>query len=157
LVEVGQYVAFATSRAFAGAHETLELQKESGKKKYAEVMGNPAIRFFMGATWVQLGEPVIGDFNEQYGQDAGKDSDTFWGTQIPMDAQILRLRVPFLGPTFEDSKVGKATLNAYLMHEVPTTECRENFNAQRFQKLMQKGPYSGVQSPKYFTFTDNGC
>ena len=155
LVEVGQYVTYSTSRAFAGAHETLDLQKEQADKKYKEIMGRGIFKNFMGPTWVKLGKPVIGDFNQDYG--VSDDADMFWGVQIPMDAVILRLRVPFLGPTFEDAKVGQATLNSYLGHEVPTAECREKFTVPRFQQLLSKGVYSGAPSPKYFAFTDNGC
>lgn len=162
LIEAGQYVTFATSRAYAAAHETKQLQEELGRKKFDEVMALPAVKTFLGQEWMKLGPPQLGDFSSEY-PEVEKDNTIFVGARVPLDAQLLHLRVPFLGSTAEDSGVGKATLNSYLMREVSTTECREQFNKNRFPAIKELGSggngatYSATPSDQAFVITDNGC
>ena len=158
LIEVGQYVTFATARAYAGAHENEGLQQELARTKYAEVMALSSIKTFLGSDWMKLGAPQLGNFTDEYGEPADKDNEIFVGARIPIDAKLMHLQVPFLGSTADDSGVGQATLNAYLMREVTTSECREQFNRQRYQKLKTVGGnYSSAPGAQEKLITDNGC
>jgi hypothetical protein len=69
------------------------------------------------------------------------------------------MNVPFLGPTAEDDSVGKATLNSYLMREISTQECREQFNKARFENLKNvNNAYQSVPATEpEKLITDNGC
>lgn len=157
LVEAAQYVTFATSRAYAAAHETENAQRELAIAKYNELMAKSAFKKFLGQNWMKLGDPNIGDFSSEYPV-ANPDDNTFVGVQIPLDAKLLHLKLPFIGSTAEDSGVGKATLNSYLNREVSTTECREQFNQLRYENIKRlSGPYSGAPGTQAKLITDNGC
>jgi hypothetical protein len=159
LVEIAQYVTYSTSRAYAGAHESPGMQSELAMERYKELMALPAVKTFLGNQWIILSEPELGDFSSEYSEEPGKDNDIFVGAQIRMDARLLHLRVPFLGSTAEDSGVGKATLNSYLMREVSTQECRDQFTTQRYKNLLQinGAPYQAAPSQDHRVITDNGC
>lgn len=157
LVEAAQYVTYATSRAYAAAHETENAQRELAIAKYNEIMSKSAFKRLLGQNWMKLGEPNIGDFSSEYPV-ANPDDNTFVGVQIPMDAKLLHLRLPFLGSTVEDSGVGKATLNSYLNREVSTTECREQFTRMRYENIKRlNGAYSAAPGTQAKLITDNGC
>lgn len=158
LVEVGQYVTFATARAYMGAHETKGMQEDLGREKYADVMALSSIKTFLTSDWMKLGAPQLGDFTDEYAEPVARDNAIFVGARIAIDAKLLHLRVPFLGATADDSGVGKATLNAYLMREVSTSECREQFTRQRYMKLkLLGGIYSSAPGLQEKLITDNGC
>jgi hypothetical protein len=162
LVEAAQYVTYATSRAYMGAHENKALQEELGRNKFAELMALPAFKTFLGKEWFKVGPPQLSDFSADYGETPNDDNNVFVGARVPIDAVILHLRVPFLGSTVEDAGVGKATLNSYLMREVTTEECREQFNRQRFSKIKELpvnsgAAYQAAPGDKEKLVTDNGC
>jgi hypothetical protein len=159
LVEVAQYVTFATSRSYAAAHETKALQTELAQAKFNDIMAVSSFKTFLGSNWIKVGELQLGDFSEEY--DAGSEIDNriFVGARLPIDAKLLHWQVPFIGPTIEASDIGKATLNSFLMREVSTSECREQFTSQRYQQLKnidaayQATPNSQAEK----LITDNGC
>jgi hypothetical protein len=158
-VEAGQYVTFATSRAYMGAHETKAQQESLARAKYADVMALSAFKTFYGGTWVKLGDPQLGDYSDEYGANSEKDNRIYVGARVPFTSRLLHMNVPFLGPTADDDSVGKATLNSYLMREVSTQECREQFNRARYQNLKNlNGLYQNApsQQPEKL-ITDNGC
>lgn len=158
LVEVAQYVTYTTARAYAGAHETRGMQEELAKKRFAEVMRLSAVKTFLGNDWMKLDEPQLGDFSGDYDEEASKDNEIYVGARLGFNARLLHLQVPFLGSTAEESGVGRGTLNAYLMREVSTTECREQFNRQRYQQLKTvEGLYSSAPGGEEKLITDNGC
>lgn len=162
MVEVGQYVAYATSRAHAGAHASPEMQRSLGEAKFAELMATPVFKTFFDGHWFQLDGPVIDNFTSEYPSDPAEDNDIFVGARIRFRAKILDLQIPFLGRTVTDPQTGSASLNAYLIREVTTQECRENFARQRFNRLVQiefggAQPYIKALPQNAFLITDNGC
>lgn len=159
MVEVGQYVTYATSRAYMAAHETKTAQEDLAKAKYADVMSQSAIKTFLGGTWVKLGQPQLGDYSDEYNADAEKDNRIFVGARVTFSSSLLHMQVPFLGPTADDDTVGKATLNSYLMREISTQECREQFTKVRLENLKNvNGAYQGVPATQgEKLITDNGC
>ena len=156
-VEVAQYIVFATSRAYVSAHETDTLQEELANKKYAELLAYPIFKSAFNGGWFSIGPVKVGDFTNQYKALSPDEDTTFIGAQLKMDAKILRMQIPFLGKTADKQTTGKATLNSYLLREVSNTECRENFNRVRFEKLLQLGNYKATPNPKSKLITDNGC
>jgi hypothetical protein len=156
LVEVAQYVTYATSRAYNGGHETQDLQTQNGQNKYNDIMSNSVFKGIFGLGLVTLSAPQLSDFSSDYAED-DPDNAIEVGARIPMDAKLLHLNIPLLGSTTEDSSIGKATLNSYLMREVSTTECREGFNRVRYDNINQLSPYSAAPNAKAVLITDNGC
>jgi len=159
MVEVGQYVAYATSRAYTAAHETKGEQESLGLAKYKDVMGHSAVKAILGGTWVKMGEPQFGDYSDEYGADAENDNRIYVGVRVPFSSRLLHMQVPFLGPTAADDSVGKATLNSYLLREISTQECREQFNKVRFENLknVNNAYQSAPATEPEKLITDNGC
>ena len=156
LVEVAQYVTYATSRAYNSGHETKDLQTQAAQAKYNDIMSNPVFKGLFALGAVTLSTPQLDDFSSEYSEDS-PDNAIFVGARVPIDAKLLHLNIPFFGKTAEDSNVGKATLNSYLLREVSTTECRENFNRVRYDTINQQSPYSAAPNAKAVLITDNGC
>lgn len=163
MVEITQYVAFATARSYSGAHESQSQQVDLGHKKFDEIMNYPVFKNFYGLDWIKISPPQLADFNDDYPQGSGgmPDSATFTGARIHFQAKILNFRVPFLGQTATDTKTGHADIAAYLIREVSTEECRERFNRVRYQRLKQINsggatPYAATTG-NAIVVTDNGC
>jgi hypothetical protein len=161
MVEVTQYVAFSISRVYAGAHETRDLQENTARKKFDQLMANRVFKTLYGGTWFKLGNPEFGNFTSEY-PDPGEENEIFVGARLPMNAKIMHLNIPFIGPTAEDSETGKAVLNSYLMREVTGVECREAFTRVRYSRIIGltadgSSPYQGVPSVQAKMITDNGC
>lgn len=157
LVEAAQYVTYATSRAYAAAHETEAAQRDLAMAKFDEIMEKGSFKRLLGQGWMKIGPAEVGDFSSDYS--AEPDDSTFAGARVAMDARLLHLKLPFLGSTAEDSGVGKATLNSYLNREISTTECREQFTRARYEQIRNLGgPYGGAPGGTGAKLiTDNGC
>lgn len=157
-VEAGQYITFATARAYHGAHESETLQQEAGRAKYSELVNKGVFKRLFNQGWVALSNPRLGDFNDQY-PDNEPDAATFVGAQVTYRAKVLNLRFPVVGQTVVDDPqgVGTATLNAYLMREVSSAECRE-MNLQRYEKIRAlESKYNQLPNNQAVLITDNGC
>ena len=161
MVEVTQYISFSTARAYAGAHENENGQSALAQAKFKELLAVPVFKAIFTNGWFTLGTPTIGDFNSEYPQTGALDSATFVGARIKFKANILDLRLPFLGSTASDTTTGTANISSYLMREVTTSECREKFDRFRFQKLKALGTdganYGATPSKSAALITDNGC
>lgn len=157
MVEVCQYVTFAAARTYYAANVSEQAQRDLGEKKFAELKGKGFIKNILKTGWVTLGDIQLGNFNDEYGDsDAGPDA-IFVGARVPFQANVLNLRLPLLGATVTDTQTGKATLNAYLLREVSTDECRTNFTSQRVSNLKQvDSRYQNFGNDGYL-ITDNGC
>ena len=98
----------------------------------------------------------FGDFAQVY-QDSNPDA-AYVGARVPFKSNVLNLRLPFLGSTADDSTTGTATLNAYLMREVTTDECRTNFTMQRLQQIKAlDSTFNSLPTQPEALITDNGC
>jgi hypothetical protein len=158
-VEISQYIAFASSRAYDAANETVSLQEAIGLKKYQELISTQPLKNIYSMGWIKLGAPVFGDFSNDYPPPATADRSIYVGAHLQFEAKVLNLNLPLLGKTETNSSTGKATLNSYLGREVSTTECRQNFTAQRFQHLLQlNSRYRQLpNASNEALITDNGC
>lgn len=154
-VEVTQYIAFASSRAYYAAHESVALQTDLGNRKYEELLETPIFKRMFTMGWFKLSSPQFGSFDADY--PVPDDRSIYTGVRLPMDAEILRLQLPFLGATSTNNSTGRAVVNSYLGREVSTEECRDNFNRMRANYIRQlHGSYQ--QTPTMaFLITDNGC
>lgn len=166
LVEVTQYISFAVARTSWAAHETRTLQTALGDKKYNELLGRPVFKAVFGRGWFKLpakpsyGDPLNG-FNAEYNVDPNEDSATFIGARLRIEAKILDITLPMLGATKTKSDTGVANVQTFLGREVTTTECREQFNMQRWPKILLLHPVygqlSGLNPAVVGLITDNGC
>ena len=169
LVEVTQYLSFAVARTSWAAHETRSLQIDIGNKKYAELRERPVFKTIFGRGWFRLpAQPNYGDpqngFNAEYETNPAEDNATFIGVRLRIEARILDITIPILGSSKTQSETGFANVQTFLGREVTTTECREQFNKQRWTNIRAlsgayAGPYAQGVDPAQFVriITDNGC
>jgi hypothetical protein len=157
-VEAGQYITFATARAYHGAHENEQLQKDIGRAKFEELIGKGIFKRIFNQSWFTLQLVNIGDFNDQY-PETDTDNAVFVGAQVRYKAKVLNMKLPVVGNTADgdNSPVGSAILNAYLMREVTSSECR-NVNLQRYEHIRKLDPkYDELPNGSASLITDNGC
>ncbi len=159
MVEVAQYITFSSARSFHSANVSEEAQKDLGRQKYAELKGAGIFKTILKTGWITMGDIELGNFSDEYQDDVAGANAIFVGARVPFRSTVLNLRLPFLGNTAQDSSTGSAKLNAYLMREVSTEECRENFTRHRLEKLKSLDPrYNSVPTQgAEALITDNGC
>ena len=160
VVEIGQYIVFATSRNYAASHFNIARQKQEARIKYQQLLGGQ-IGSLYGRGWFELSpEPSVGSFISEYGSDMYMP---FTGARTQFKAKILNLDFPFLGQALGASKnqVFGTTIASFLIREPTYEECY-SFNVQRYESLLRLVesrravpgfvPRNGVLSPG-----DNGC
>ena len=154
VVEVVQYISFASARNFSLAHLDEKKQLDRGKLKYQELVTNPVVRPFLENRWFVVGEVEIADFNGEFAPTPSLDSDTFVGSRIPFSAPILYKRIPFIGTTASNPEGFTAKIQSFLMREPTFREC-EDFITQRGQQVNSLG--FNFQPGDYVVLMDNGC
>jgi hypothetical protein len=158
MVEVCQYITYAAARSYYSANVSKQAQIDLGQKKYQELRGKGIFKSLLKSGWITLGDLQLDDFSAEYNDTTAGPDAIFEGARIPFRANVLDLRLPFLGRTASDTSTGSATLNAYLMREVSTDECYRNFTTQRLSNLKQvEGRYQNVPTTNEIPITDNGC
>jgi hypothetical protein len=170
LVEVTQYITFASARNFYAAHIAPPAQEALATNKYEELTNHPVFTTLYNNGWFSIQHPpIVGDislkFPEYQPTNAG-DPNLFWGVGTSFVARMLDFNIPIYGSTTNEgdgSGDGFDTFIAsYLGREVTTNECI-NFSRNRWiaiRKLSAIGSvgYSTSTSDGgYMTFTDNGC
>ena len=95
VVEIGQYIVFATSRNYSASHLNSFSQKQEALKKYKQLFNDPYIGRLYRGGWFKLSdEPLVGSFYPQYGEDIYMP---FTGVQAQFTANVLKLDFPILG------------------------------------------------------------
>lgn len=154
VVEVTQYISFATARNYSLAHLNQDEQKKRAQLKFEELTGNPAFKPLITGGWFELGEVNIGDFNNEFNPDSSKDSDNFIGARIPFSAPILYKRIPMLGTTASDPEGFQANVQSFLGREPNFDECK-GFIEERAQRLKNLG--LNFNQSEAAVIMDNGC
>lgn len=155
VVEVVQYITFASARNYSLAHLNQEMQEERGRQKYEELVANNAIRPLLENGWFGV-EPVeIADFNNEYAPDASYDSDNFIGARVRFRAPILYKRIPLIGTTASGPEGFEANIQSFLAREPTFEECRQ-FMSERTNLFQTLGTYT-VDPTKVAIMMDNGC
>lgn len=174
LVEVAQYISFSSARAFMAAHETPSEQMERGRAKFNQLRSRPVFRSMFRPNWFQLESIQFGDssgaaatgvfrgFNQEF--QADPLAQVFVGVRIPSRIRLLSFNWFGFGATASSPETGRANIQTFLGREVSTTECREIFNQQRFQRILshpESTHFSQVTqanaAPSVALITDNGC
>jgi hypothetical protein len=160
VVEISQYIAFATSRNYMAAHFDETNQKQQAEAKFAQLTENTPLKvLFKNNSWFKLTYVETGDFREKYPADASLENDniTFWGTQLDLQADVLDFKIPMYGSTNEDGNAFKTKVNSFLGREVTSEECNQ-FYSQRWQNILNLDRKFSVMGQKKATVIfDNGC
>ena len=160
VVEITQYITYATARVYYTSHWNPELQQKLAAEKFKQLTEDPAISPFFKNGWFELtGGPGIKDWNELYPQDPGEDSGNFIGSRITLSAKILEFRIPLIGETSTLDNAFSANVASYLNREPTSTECLEFFsNENRFEAIKNlDSSYRDTNVGEYVVVSDNGC
>ena len=156
VVEVFQYISYSSARAYTLAHQSEQIQEQRGQGKFEELAANPAVRQMISSGWFQIGDPLIGDFNDELASDddRNRDSANFNGTRIPFTAPILYKRLPFLGGTGSGPDAFFTFIQSFTGREPTMEECQAFTN----QRINGVATFYGLTDPgAYSPQHDNGC
>ncbi|MCB0377143.1 MAG: hypothetical protein KDD33_01495 [Bdellovibrionales bacterium] len=154
VVEVVQYISFASARNYSLAHLNEAKQRERATEKYQQLAGDKRLTPLVESGWFTIGQPAIGNFNDEYPNSSEfGDSQNFIGVKIPFGAPILYKRLPILGSTGTDPEGFTANIVSYLARHPTFQECQD-FANQRIQGITSLGynAQGGV-----VVIMDNGC
>lgn len=146
-VEVAQYIAFSSSRAYYAAHINEEKQRTRAQEKFDELISKPAIKSIFRRGWFGLEFLGATDYKSEY-PISGAHSP-LQGTVVKVQAKLLSFNVPFFGRTTEDDKGLSTSVNSFLGREPSTEECM-SVNRERWKKI------KAFTQPGKFLFTDTG-
>jgi hypothetical protein len=155
VVEVVQYMSYASARNFSLAHINANEQENRGRQKFAELATNPIFNTMVEIGWFEVGEVQIGNFNDEFGPDSSFDSDNFIGARIAFGAPILYKRIPLVGSTGSDSNAFQTNVQSFLAREPTFEECQQ-FMSQRAQEMSNRG-YGFLDVNSVSIIMDNGC
>lgn len=166
VVEMTQYIVFATSRAHLAGHINQESQIQAGIEKYKELTTHKVLAPFYKNGWFQISKPeqieVRGagkmgqTFTDEY---SGTEKLPFIGVRIDFESKILNVQLPFIGSGESDSGY-KTKITGFMSREPTMEECTD-FYAKRFDVIQkQDSRYStllNMKSSDYIPVEDNGC
>jgi hypothetical protein len=174
IVEVGQYIAYSTSRAQVGGNLDPDAQRTAALNKYKELGADPAFKFMFQSGWFVFGTPDVRqgngvgtnntsstDFRKELG-DGGSQTyqflKVFTGVSVPFQSKILNLQIPFLRPGRSDDQGFSTNINAILIREPTQSECY-NYWDQRATalKTLPSGSGAFYDPTSYARMEDSGC
>src|SRR5688500_13725644 len=100
VVEIVQYAAFASSRAYFASHKNMDKQAEQAKAKFDQLKANKALALVFKGDWFEITYVPGHDFRSEYANPI--EISTFVGTRVVFSAKMLKFNVPFFGATGED-------------------------------------------------------
>ena len=86
VVEVVQYMSFASARNYSLGHLNEDRQRERGELKFQELSTNPIFSTMLDVGWFEIEPVIISDFNAEYNPNASYESNNFIGARIPFGA-----------------------------------------------------------------------
>lgn len=175
IVEIAQYIAYATSRAHLASDIDVEAQREAGLEKFKSLRNNPLWAHLFNSDFemnkdtddsiMKSGEAQGGDFGEYlYNKSADGSSLSgipFIGTVINLKIGWLNMKLPFLGRTSDGDQEFSTKLTAFLIREPTAKECQQ-FVEKRYEQILQlnskfqSSPAAGAKQD-YIPLEDNGC
>ena len=165
VVEITQYVAFATARNYFAAHKSVDMQKQMAQQKFKALTKHPVFGAFYSPTgWFSV-DPTklqIGDdFNAKY---LATDDDTktwipFSGVIIPMQIKLLSFNTPFFGKSSREEQGREVQISTFLGREPTAQECMDFYKKEnRFSEIKSKfGNSNQIKNEAYKDILDNGC
>lgn len=171
VIEVTQYVAFSTARAFSVSNRDSNAQIERARQKFQQLtVGNGPIASLYATSWFQMVKPDQLDIRAGYGADGkqfsedlagGADPENrnwYHGVSAELTLGILAFNFPAIGATYEnDESDFKTRVNGILWRESSAEECRQFMEERRaaFNTLPSGNRY--YRPNAYIPLEDNGC
>lgn len=184
MVEVVQYMAYASSRNYFASHLTEAKQKEAAVAKFIDLKNNPVIAPLLSGGWFSSPEDdLVVDYDipskyavvkngggQQWQYPVSEERlNLFHGVIAKFNAKILDFQIPFFGSTQSQSRDGTgnsegftAYITSFLGREPSFEECN-NFNEARWANIKrlsnQRGAatYGNARPETAVVINDNGC
>jgi hypothetical protein len=173
VVEITQYIAYASARSQVGAQLTPELQMDAARRKYRELTTTGTFSSLFRGGWFEISRPdqlevksgFQGDsFNDEYNASFGgftneDDLIPFVGVRTKLTAKMLAFNVPFIGRTGNDPEGFGTRITGFLIREPSSQECMD-FMAQRHSAIRALDPRFtnlNLVDADYIPMEDNGC
>lgn len=159
VIEVGQYVAFSTSRAYLPTRFAIADQAQAAEEKFNQLMDEPGLRPLRKSDWFAFEFTGARNFRAEYSDAlaAQRGSNMLDGTEIRIEAKILGFNIPFFGPTTSSGEGLSTAVNSILGREVSDEECLA-FVQQRWEKIKRLRPADrAIPTGEYHAISDNGC
>jgi hypothetical protein len=158
MIEVTQYIAFATSRAYVPSMKTEVQQQDAAVKKYAELSNHPVLKPLYNGGWFKIPPPQKIQAKD-YGSLYGNNKSNFIGVRLPLGVPMLYkfFKIPFIGSGFDNEEDLEMTLTSYLTRESSFTECKEFFEMRRGKIKTLDPRFNKVDETRYIIMEDNGC
>lgn len=167
VVEVTQYVSFATSRAHAAANKDPDEQKAKARRKFDHLINNnKAIGSIFKNGWFEIGTSAkvdirsgkTGDGRTFEGLGDSPNRNWFIGVSVPLNIKVLALNLPLLGETAPDHPDGFPTkLNSFLIREPSSKECKDFMEQRRNAIKNLPSAQTYFDQNAYVAMEDNGC
>lgn len=160
VVEVVQYMSFATARSFFAGHHTLADQIARGENKFASLKEHPVLNPLFSNGWFEIKEVKVEDFTSEYAGTSQTDplNSMFAGVRVLFLPIVLDFEIPGIGATVEEHNDPFNTKIASYLGREPTDEECTQFNSQRFRGILKLGYQDAlVQSQEVRNMEDNGC
>jgi hypothetical protein len=157
VVEVVQYMTFASARNYFAAHLNEEMQRQQADSKFASLKEHPTFKPLFTNGWFILSNYETRSFAEDYPTTPPQYS-TFWGSAVNFEAKMLDIKIPMFGSTSKkEGKSGFSTrISSFLAREPNSDECM-SFVKQRFTLLTSKFGAGSANASAYVPIDDNGC
>lgn len=172
VVEVTQYVVFASARAQLGANKDPQAQRQAAIDKFKQLTtGKSAIASLYSGNWYEIVKPddldvrggPSGDgklFNEDLaGGSDRSDRNWFQGVSAPLTAKIMNMKIPLLGSTDPENEDNtfKTRVNAMLIREPSQKECKDFYEQRRSALGQLPSAQTYYRQNDYIPLEDNGC
>lgn len=158
-IEVGQYIAFSTSRAYLATRFSVTDQEAAAEAKFDLLMSEKSLASFRKGDWFEFTFTGARDFRGEYSDsvDSGRGTSMLQGTEVLINAKVLGFKIPFFGSTTESGEGLSTAVNSLLGREVSDEECL-NFNQMRWRKIRALAPQGqALPDSGYAVIADNGC
>ncbi len=171
VVDISQYIAFSTSRAFIAGHLTPDDQVKMATNKFNQFLGpggNKELLPLFKNGWYELSAPDIRgagesgkSFESDYGLGSESKNSSYTGIRLRFNAKLLMLNFGILGSTSKSGDGFFANVTGLMIREPTTEECKKQFTLDnRYRAILDLDPrfndYRGT-SDKYLEMEDNGC
>jgi len=170
VVEVSQYVVFASARAHLASNKDPSAQRQAAIAKFTQLTtGRSAIATLYDGTWFVIAKPSELDIRQgltgdgrTFGADLAGGSDLrnwFIGVSAPLTAKIMAMTLPILGSTNPDNDGNffKTRVNAMMIREPSQKECQDFMEQRRSALSALPSGQKFYQPNSYVAIEDNGC
>jgi hypothetical protein len=169
VVEIGQYIVFAASRAHSAAHISPEEQAKLGRAKYGSLLQDRVFKPIFSNGWFSLSSPAQLEIRQGNGSNFEADYPTagelpnrkiFQGVRATFNAKMLYMRLPFIGSTSDDERGFSSRIAAIMLRNPSQTEC-QSFMEARIDAVwnLESGRASAFKksATQLIPQEDNGC